>query len=60
MFTSFYAVGDGLDQILGAAGSVLGYDIIIFQKMVGCFQIITEVLDTRSREESFNSLIYNK
>ena len=53
-----YAAEDHLDQPLCNAARNAGYDVVILENMVGAFQIVTEVLDTRSREDSFKSLIY--
>lgn len=53
-----YAAEDYLDQALCSAAREAGYDIVVLEAMVGSFQIVTEVLDTRSREDSFRSLVY--
>ena len=53
-----YAAEDGLDQILCNAARSAGYDIVILEAMVGSFQVVTEVLDTRSRQDSLRSLVY--
>ena len=55
---SLYAAEDYLDQIICREARKFEYDIVILENMVGAFQIVTEVLDTRSREDSFKSLIY--
>ncbi len=53
-----YAQEDYLDQRLCLLGKKYGIDIIILTHMVGSHQVVTEVLDTRPREDSFKSLIY--
>jgi hypothetical protein len=55
-----YSSEDGLDQILCNMGKKYGIDIIIFTHMVGSYQVVTEILDTRDRMESFKSLIYTE
>lgn len=57
-YLDLYALEDWLDQPLCNAASYAGYDVVILENMVGRYQVVTEVLDTRSREESFASLIY--
>jgi hypothetical protein len=57
-YLDLYAAEDALDQILCTTASELGYDIIILENMVGSHQVVTEILDTRKRAESFKSLIY--
>ena len=53
-----YALEDALDQPLCHAASAKGIDILVFTHMIGSFQVVSEVLDTRSREDSFRSLVY--
>lgn len=53
-----YGAEDDLDQPLCQLAALLGYQIVILENMVGSFQVVTEVLDVRSREDSFRSLIY--
>jgi hypothetical protein len=55
---NLYAFEDIYDQPLCRAASALGYDIIILEEMIGSFQIVTEILDTRSKSDSFSSLIF--
>lgn len=57
-YLNLYAVEDPWDQPLCVAASQAGYDIVILENMVGKFQVVTEVLDTRSRQDSFLSLLY--
>ena len=57
-YLDLYSAEDYLDQPLCNAARDAGYDIVVLENMVGSFQIVTEVLDTRSREESFRSLVY--
>lgn len=55
---SMYALEDELDQPLCVLGKQQGYDIIVLKNMPGQFQVVTEILDTRDRVESFRHLIY--
>ncbi len=57
-YLDLYAGEDILDQVLCTLANKAGYDIVILTNMIGSFQVVTEVLDTRSREDSFRSLIY--
>lgn len=52
-----YAEEDEFDQNICIIGKEMGIDIIILTNMIGSHQIVTEVLDTRSRDESFQSLV---
>lgn len=58
MYLELYAIEDELDQPLCIAAKEQGYDIVILESMIGSHQVVTEVLDTRSREDSFKSLVY--
>jgi hypothetical protein len=53
-----YAHQDGYDQPLCNAARAQGYDVVILERMVGSRQLVTEVLDTRSREESIQNLCF--
>lgn len=53
-----YGAEDRYDQKLCKLAKSKGYDIVILTNMVGGFQVVTEILDTRDRVESFRSLIY--
>jgi len=53
-----YAEEDGLDQPLCILARDQGYDIVVLTNMVGSHQVVTEVLDTRSRVDSYRSLVY--
>lgn len=55
---SLYGVEDYLDQDLVRVGKEKGYDILIFDNMVGQFQVTSEVVDCRDRMESFDSLVF--
>lgn len=57
-YLDLYAREDDWDQILCVGAAQAGFDIVVLTSMVGMFQVVTEVLDTRSREESFFSLLY--
>lgn len=53
-----YASEDDFDQPLCLESHRQGYDLVILTHMIGAFQIVTEVLDTRERYISFSSLVY--
>lgn len=53
-----YALEDGFDQPLCILGKSDNLNIIVLESMVGSHQVVTEILDTRDREDSFKSLIY--
>ena len=53
-----YALEDDYDQIICQAAREEGYDVIILTHMVGSFQLVTEILDTRDRLVSFSNLTY--
>lgn len=53
---NLYALEDYLDQPLCNLASFMGIEILIFYDMVGSSQIVTEVLDSRSREKSLANL----
>lgn len=55
----FYGAEDGLDQILCIVGKYLGYHGIILAKMAGHERVVSEILDTRDRDVSYQSLIFN-
>lgn len=55
-----YAAEDSLDQALCLMGKALDIDIIILTNMIGSFQVVTEILDTRTREDSLRSLVFLK
>lgn len=57
-YLDLYAAEDYLDQPLCVTAREMGHDIVVLEAMVGAFQIVTEVLDTRAREDSFKSLVY--
>ena len=58
MYFDLYGLEDVWDQPLCVGASKAGYDIVVLENMVGKYQVVTEVLDTRSREDSFSSLLY--
>lgn len=53
-----YAAEDYLDQDICVKGRERGLDVIVLTHMVGMYQVVTEILDTRGRTESFASLLY--
>lgn len=55
-----YAAEDYLDQAICIKGREAGYEVIVLERMVGGRQIVTEVLDTRSRDESLGNLYFLK
>lgn len=55
-YLGLYAAEDYWDQPLCIAARKAGFDIVILENMVGAFQIVTEILDTRPRDESFRCL----
>jgi len=54
---NLYGEEDSLDQALSIKGSELGYDLIIFTHMVGSYQVVCEILDNRTRRDSFLNLV---
>jgi hypothetical protein len=57
-YLGLYAFEDKLDQPICLAAKKLGIDVVVLTHMVGRFQVVTEVLDTRSIEDTFASLVY--
>lgn len=55
---NLYAKEDLFDQVLCKSAANVGIDIVVLTRMVGSKQIVTEVLDTRSRTECFKNLMY--
>lgn len=55
---NLYAAEDDIDQDLCEAAKEHNIDVIILTHMVGSHQVVTEVLDSRTRIDSFRSLIY--
>ncbi len=53
-----YAGEDIFDQILCETANKLGIDCIILQYMTGATRTVTEVLDTRTRIESFRNIYF--
>ena len=53
-----YASEDNFDQPVCKAASYLGIDIIKLTHMVGSHQVVVEILDSRDRSVSFESLIF--
>jgi hypothetical protein len=53
-----YAKEDAFDQPICREASKKGIDLVIFTHMAGSFQVVTEVLDTKPREDTFRSLVY--
>ena len=53
-----YATEDQYDQPLCTEARNQGYDIVVLTNMVGKFQVVTEILDTRDRYLSFSNLVY--
>jgi hypothetical protein len=53
-----YAQEDDLDQPICIFAKKRNIDILILTHMVGSSQVVTEILDTRDRTDSFKSLLY--
>ncbi|CAH6419551.1 Hypothetical protein POVR2_LOCUS55 [uncultured virus] len=53
-----YGAEDAWDQPLAIEASKQGYDIVVLESMVGRYQVVTEVLDTRDQATSFSMLLY--
>lgn len=58
VYLGLYGNEDVFDQDLAKTASATGYDIVVLESMVGRYQVVTEILDTRPREESFSRLLY--
>ena len=56
--SGMYAMEDDLDQEICLGGKQRGLDIIVLTNMIGMYQVVTEVLDCRSRSECFANLVY--
>jgi hypothetical protein len=54
----FYALEDPLDQPLCLAARKAGYDTIILSRMPAQRRIVTELLDTRNRDDSLHNLAW--
>lgn len=55
---NLYAVEDEYDQDLCKVAREAELDVVILTHMVGAFQLVTEVLDTRERLTSFSNLTF--
>jgi len=53
-----YALEDPLDQALCKLARKRGINVLVFAYMTGAERIVTEVLDTRDRQSSFDSLVH--
>ena len=53
-----YALEDNLDQRLCIEAKNAGISCVLLQYMTGETRVVTEVLDTRSRTDSFNNLYF--
>ena len=58
LFLGYYAQEDVFDQLICIMAVKMGIDVIVLTHMVGFHQVVTEVLDTRDRAESFDNLVY--
>ena len=54
----WYALEDPLDQMICTSARLLRLKVLILSNMTGANRLVTEVLDTRSREESVHSLVF--
>jgi hypothetical protein len=52
----FYSQYDYADQVICSLARAQGYDTVILQREPGHETIVSEILDTRTREESYNSI----
>lgn len=55
-----YAAEDYLDQAVCNAARERNVRVVVFERVVGSHQIVTEVLDVRPRQESFRNLCFRK
>lgn len=55
--SAMYALEDRFDQVICDEARDKGFDIVILTTMTGQERIVTEILDTRPREVSLNSLV---
>ena len=53
-----YAGEDEFDQPLCTEARRQGYDLVVLTRMIGNYQVVSEVLDTRTRDESLRNLIF--
>ena len=53
-----YASEDYLDQEICKMGRERGLDIIVLTHMIGMYQVVTEILDCRNRDISFQRLLF--
>lgn len=51
-----FAILDDLDQIICQLAHRTGYSTVILQREPGQYRVVTEILDSRSRRESYNSI----
>jgi hypothetical protein len=58
MKSLFYAVEDELDQILAQVLINFGYEVVVLGRMSGMFRVVSEVMDVRSRQISFDNLCW--
>jgi hypothetical protein len=54
--SDLFADEDIFDQPLCLIARYLGIDTVIFTHMIGLTRIVQEVMDSRTREESYNSI----
>ena len=54
----WYAAEDPLDQMICTSARGLGLKVVILSNMTGGNRLVTEVLDTRLREESIRNLVF--
>ena len=57
---TFDAYEDAFDQKICKVAKSIGIDVLKFKYMAGSHQIVEEILDTRDRDKSFSSLVYEK
>jgi hypothetical protein len=53
-----YAEEDLFDQVLCLLAREIGIELVVLSRMVGAKQVVVEVLDSRSREDSLKNLVF--
>jgi hypothetical protein len=56
--SNFYALEDSLDQYVCVLARKAGYDTVIFSRMPGHRRVVTEILDSRDRDNSLKNLAW--
>lgn len=53
-----YGAEDSFDQVICEAAREKDIDVVLLMRMIGSHGVVSEVLDTRNRDESFSSLLF--